>query len=662
MARAQYGTNPTQKLMEVFSGFQGGMNPAIADDLMSDGEHRRIVNMDFYERGTIGRRKGHKFIRTYDGDKIQGMANYGTLSFSAIDGKVYCNGTLLPTPQFQSSRTIDMLVYKDELYIATGSHGIYTADLKGKTPEQITVSELEQYRPTTLEMLYIGTNAYSADPENWFKNEEGSVDSIDGVTFSKRYNEVGASVKLSSAYRYVNAGESWTWELSYVRPSTVDKTAYVVAETKTITTGSPVEFWFRQMDVGDYTFRLAFKKASAAEYDYDIDSFVVPKYTAKAVLDARDTEPFMNYEQLRKCNRMVIYNNRVFMYGSPDLPSRLLWSHINNFGFFPNNNWADIQAHRTRPITNVTPYRDSLIIFTDGSIHMLKGRTNSEFTLADINTAVGCIAPRGVAAMGNYLAFVWQDGIYILQTMYATPDQLNIKRIDNQLAGMNTSNVDTMLVQYKGQLIVANPSDERIFRYYFQLGGVWVMDEGLHTAVRFMYTDEDGTLIGLTSRGIECEMYNGEWSDMSEAGDLSYEDVYNAKFESRDITFAQPYHRKKLKRLYLTAERKTNINFYVSVFADGEQILEPFGGHAVVENGEVVWKVKNAQDGIEDQPIGTRFGEWEFGRSPFGDGGITFHKLPISGKCRKARLLIEHKDAKPFKLINFGFLFKMKKP
>ncbi len=115
MARQNYYSDPSQKHLEVYYDFSGGLNTVTSNDNLQDYELTRLVNMDLGERGSVKRRTGVvKQLEAPVNGVGQGYFRFfkddGTFEeIVAISGKLYKDGAELPITdlaQFQTERQI----------------------------------------------------------------------------------------------------------------------------------------------------------------------------------------------------------------------------------------------------------------------------------------------------------------------------------------------------------------------------------------------------------------------------------------------------------------------------------------------------------------------------------------------------------------------------
>jgi hypothetical protein len=162
------------------------------------------ITFDNLKEYTMDQLKTQGVTKPNTGDS-QGMFRYYTKTsyqdIVAINGKLYTivdNLTYKKLPitglrNFQTTKTIEAVQYRDKLYIATGS-GIVIYD--GTSAYMMTA-----YKPNGLEALYIGTNGYAEDPSNYLQNTVGVGIAILGVTVDKRYGITNNNITFTAYYQ-----------------------------------------------------------------------------------------------------------------------------------------------------------------------------------------------------------------------------------------------------------------------------------------------------------------------------------------------------------------------------------------------------------------------------------------------------------------------------
>lgn len=635
MARQGYYTNPWEKKLESYKNFAGGMNTVTSEDNLKDSEFVNLINLDLGDRGSLKRRygmirqltspvsgKGQGYFRYFKSD-----GNYDELI--AVGGKLYKGGTDLGV-SFQTTRMIEAVQFKDKLYIATGT--------KLMVYDGTSVTDAVPYTPQPLEALYIGTNGLAADPDNYLTDGEAQFLRIDGVTSTLRYGVVNKATTF---------------------------TVYVSKPT-----GSTIEYQFNYREIGSDTWILGkdwsttkewnFTPSKLTEYEFDIYArvqgstddparYVLPSYKVYET----DKNEVVDTSTIHTCNRILLHWDRIILYGDTTQPEAIYISHLKNPLYIPTPNSLLFENERKEGLSALVRYRDMLVAFTPTSIQALYGKSPQDFIRVVLNTNIGCIAPESAVVMGNYIAFLSREGVHILKSLGYTESRLNVEKIDNNIDNMIQLHNDASMFSYDGQLHVVFPQLKKRFRYYYERQ-VWTSDVSDKLDFSRMY-EWDGVMYGQSSVNGNVLVFDEEtWSD----DDLVYED----KIETKFYDFGQPNHPKKLKELQLLmAHFNSDIRLDIYVYADSALRLSPDTSNATVDSsGNVVWNSTTEPNLVLD--AGTTFGEWDLGNSAWGHLQSQLHKLRVSGKCRRTKLVISHKEATPNQLLGIAYIFKLKTP
>lgn len=640
--RQSYRTNPAQKHFEIYTNFSGGLNTVADRATLAPNEFSDLVNMDIGAKGTPKKRYGFKRHLDKPEDatgKVQGyfrlyLENGVIHELRAVGGRLYGDEGHIPIEGledgFQAERQIEAVQYRKELYIATGS-GLVMYD--GETAKLV-----EPYKPDPLEALYVGTNGLAENPDQYLQDGEASFLRLDGVTFSMRYGVINTPVTLSA---YVSKPSEMTVEYRFMYKKEIDMEDDW-KEFRGWSTERSAEFV--PDDATSYQFKItAREKGNTDEFYYR--DYLVPRYTVKPAEDEADD--YVPTNNIHACNRILLYWDRLIMYGDPEQPDAIYISHLNNPAYFPTPNSLRFLNVEQEGITKLYRYRDMLIAFTPSSIQALHGKSPLDFYRIVLQTNIGCIAPNAVASVDNHVAFLSQDGIYVLKAMGYTENRANVERIDTNVQNLITRDEDVIFLALDGELHVVMPQKKTRLRYYYNRGRVWTKDESPIFDFINMY-DFNGVMYALRENGdviTPDEVYNDDGIQ------------YDAIFETMDFSFGQPNHIKKLKELQLTLVGTGDI--YIDVFLDDNKVMSASHEYAKVgEDRYVTWEK-------EEKPTwkryNTAFGSWELGESALGFPE-RIGKFKLSGRCTRTRVRVTHKGESNNELISVAYVFKTKKP
>jgi len=168
MARYRDRYDPSVFLFEAYNDFSGGLNTAYSPEQLAINDLTVAQNIDLSQRGAIWTQKG--FVRLYPTSLGtgygQGLIHYVHNGIEeiivAFNGKLWKYNNSLGSwselvitnlTSFQTTKPISWTVYRNKLYIATGTKLV---EYDGSTCQVVPA-----YTPTQAEIDTIGTNLYS---------------------------------------------------------------------------------------------------------------------------------------------------------------------------------------------------------------------------------------------------------------------------------------------------------------------------------------------------------------------------------------------------------------------------------------------------------------------------------------------------------------------
>lgn len=547
--------------MEIYGSFGGGMVTQAHTEKLRDDQSVLMENVDVIQGGVVQSRGGYSQTNNPSvpiSGISQGTFRYKTLDgvkeIVAINGKLYTvvgnTYTLLPITgltSFQATRSIEAVQLREKMYFATGS-GLVTYD-------GTTAAVVSAYAPNGLEALYIGTNGYASDPDNYLSDTTGAANVILGVTTSMRY---AVSNEYTTFTAYVQKVVTDTLEYRFETKNVVSAD-YVVAKDWNTSKNYTTRFTSK----GEYAIRVSLRKQGETTV---LSQYVIPKYKVNTTPD-ENPEPTINHDDLKLCNRIFIHYDRLFIYGDTGNPDFLYVSHLDKFNYFPRTNIIPITDPLRGKLQSVKQYKNFLVCFTDASIQMITGKNPTEFEKSPVHTTIGAKYPYSVQVMKNYIAFVGNDdGVYILKSFnYSSNDKLNIERIDENvrdvLSGLIKTSTRILSCIYDNQyyLYIENPDGNYIYRFYYELG-VWVRDK-----VSFSFRTLDSTDNIVTTTSLTGGTVYKLKDDVHVDG---VDTLFNVRITSKDYNFDIPHHRKKLKQYQLIMKMTELTIINADIYAD----------------------------------------------------------------------------------------------
>jgi hypothetical protein len=612
MARQGYLTDPAAKHLEVFSNFEGGMNTMTADDTLSDAEFPDLVNKDLANRGTVKRRYGKVQHLAGQLGTGQGFFRYyktggGFDDIQASGGAIYVNGVSKKTG-LQTTRVMEAVQFLDKLYIATGS-GIYVWD-------GTNLTAIVPYKPNSLEALYIGTNGLAANPDNYVEDGTSTFVQINGMTVDKRYAVVNTP-SVFTAFSSKPAGQVVEYQFEW-KPKAATDDKWVIGRTWSTTK----TYTWTPTTTGDFEFRVSVRKQGQTLVE---GFYSLPKYIVKPQEDPEDKQ--IATSTINTCNRILLHWNRLIIYGDTTNKDVIYISHLNKPEYFPTLNSLQFTNDRQEGLTALVQFRDNIVAFTNTSIQALYGKSPQDYRRVVLNTAIGCMAPKSARVMGNYITFLSYEGVHVLKSLGMSEDRMNVEPIDTNVKDEIQITSNAVGEVFENQYHIVFPDQQKRMRFYYERG-VWVKD----TSTKFNYGRMavlDGDLYAYDNLGAKVYRY-----DETVYTDDGY--VYEDRVETKYHDFKEQYKMKKIRELqFITTALDTSTAITVDIIIDNEEV---------------------ANDIAVEVPAGAGLLE------PINGYPSVRHKVKAAGKGYSVKLIIKHTQAKPFHLIGYGFIFKLKKP
>ena len=224
-----------------------------------------------------------------------------------------------------------------------------------------------------------------------------------------------------------------------------------------------------------------FNTSTALDYiKEDIDFDV----KLQEIINGLNNKPYIN-----NCNLILNYNNGIFLSGDIDNTNAYYQCYLDDYTYFPSNYVDAILGTYTTTITNMTPYRNGFLLFTDREIYYRTELNPQNRNLKQLNNTLGCVSNFGSTNIGNDCIFLSYDGVYrIFLTYGTTSDNFNVKKIDLKIDNILTQYIprkfnafdfkQTFVTRYKNYVyfIFTNSFNQSIIYKYNELNQNWSVD------------------------------------------------------------------------------------------------------------------------------------------------------------------------------------------
>ena len=519
---------------------------------------------------TPSNRRGHGqgYFRYYRPD--------GTFkALVAVEGKLIVDGGDLPitglADGFQKDRTIEAVQWKDKLFIATGTELVEYDGTAAKV--------VEPYKPQPLEALYVGTNGLADFPDNYLTDGEGPL-AINGVIPDKRF---GVSGKPTLFTVFVTKPSDVTLEYKYEYGKRA--WANTTGGTDNLLLGqdwTDSKTWsFTPQDAAEWTLKVSARVKATAENPTpgEPEIYTIPTYKVKET----DENKAVDTDWVGTCNRIMLYWDRLIVYGDTKNKTQIYISHLSNPRYFPVNNTLDFENPEQEAISRLVSYRDSIIVFMPSSIQGLNGKAptgDDPFTRHVIHSGIGCIAPETAKVMGNVIVFLSKEGVHILKSFAFNENRMNIEKIDSSIENEISLDTNACAIVFDGQYHLTYPDRKKRFRYYRDYG-TWTTDESPYFDFARMYEWQSELVVQSLNSG---EVYQ---FDETVYNDLGY--MYEDRIVTKSFDMGMPYNPKKFKEVQIITERNEfDTKLSVTVNVDDNAVVNPMKTEISYTPGETI--------------------------------------------------------------------------
>lgn len=267
---------------------------------------------------------------------------------------------------------------------------------------------------------------------------------------------------------------------------------------------------------------------------------------------------------------VVTHKNRLYIAGDPNNPSRLYMSDLGSPESFPSLNFIDVNTNDGDKITGIAEHLDSLVIFKERSIHVLRGTGPSNYNLLDMHQNHGCISHWSIVQASNVLFYLSRDGVYEFngKTIYLVSDPImgSVQGINGQTA-WNQGYLNVACgIDYKNKYWLAipeggtNTTNNRVYAYDY-IHKIWT---------RF---DIPVSCFGIFDSTNGHILYSGD----PKTGNVYQQDTggndngnpINAYLTTKAFDFGSPAHYKSYKGLFFyAAQQLSGYSINISYIAD----------------------------------------------------------------------------------------------
>lgn len=500
--------------------------------------------------------------------------------------------------RYEGDDIIEFAIYADSYYYMNG----YDAIVKIERPvnsgtslvkESImeTYKDVEElYKPTAIEVKNIGFNILSSNPLEFIDNQ-GTANSIRGIFYTYNgqptqvipYNKEfkihilasGSGDNQTPQYRQ-NNGEIDTEINPYKNlPGTYNEDKSIFTCTG-LNESEPLELKIEK-GTGDSADKFLAYITMGSIVQSDIGKI---EDISKLILSSRYCKVINS--------QLVLYGNHGYMF----------FSDFDNFNYFPNYYYIYVAETENEEVISINYFRQYYAIFTNKRLKRMSGSFGGDdFGVYPLNDYMGCINPRSIKQVQNYLYFLSYNGLYMLKQGYVGEGTENIEQIDlpiyKSYLTENMLKACTFMNNYalfsEKEAILYNYTNDAYYKFKnaSNMGTTSVASNSKNTiypveyTIPFQYNKIPNILFYGMKQTIDSNttyfdicMQNFSSNEM-EISDNGVSFV--SSFETCFMSFNAPTNMKKFKEIYIKLYNKYGnfIPLYVTIKVDDKVVVSP---------------------------------------------------------------------------------------
>ena len=272
------------------------------------------------------------------------------------------------------------------------------------------------------------------------------------------------------------------------------------------------------------------------------------------------------------------FKNCLWLDGGPLNPSRLWRSAPLQLDTYSAFDYFEVGTTEGGDITALFPYYNSLIVFRENAIDLIRGDPLQGFQLVPFIQGIGTQSPKSIVVIPNMgVMFLSADGVYLIAGGLDGGSTLSVNKVSTAIDGL----IERMSPDLLPKAVAIYSHKWREAHWYISidskpklnLGIVFHQDSGQWTTrnnnsykVGCLTTDKDGNIIygvnqppDLPAQDPNTGIYvisasgNGGYSSVTVGESTTYSEAgaLSCKFRSQWMDFGNPYIKKQPKYLYL---------------------------------------------------------------------------------------------------------------
>ena len=595
--------------------------------------------------------------------------------------------------RYEGDDIIELAIYADKYYYMNGYDAIVKIEREihsDTTPiadsiEEVYADSSSIYKPTAIEVKNIGFNILSSKPME-FIDSQGSANSIRGIFYT--YNDQPTQIVPYNKEFKIHILSSGTGEnqVPEYRPNNgeIDEEKNPYTKLQGSYNSDKSIFTCTGLNESD-SIELRITKGTGETADKFLAYFTMGSVVQSDIGKIEDIVKLILSSRYCKVinSQLVLFGNHGYMF----------FSDFDNFDYFPNYYYIYVAETENEEVVSVNYFRQYYAIFTNKRIKRMSGAFGSDdFGVYPLNDYIGCINPRSIKQVQNYLYFLSYNGLYILKQGYVGEGTENVEQIDlpiyrsyiteNMLKGVTFQNYYALFSEKEA--IYYNYTNDAYYK--FKNAGILATNSlakdtvyPTEYTIPFQYNKLQSILFYGIKEKIDAITNHFDICVQNFASDeLEINDngvSFVSSFETCYMSFNAPTNIKKFKEIYLKFYNKHGkfIPLYVTIKVDDKVVVSP-KDYVVSYDEETQTYYYNEVVGSNKELKGFRpLGTMILGEDIMGERTSMVLKMKVRAKGRAIKIIVSDgieegnegyttvQNNYRFDLSTIGVVYKLKK-
>ena len=595
--------------------------------------------------------------------------------------------------RYEGDDIIELAIYADKYYYMNSYDAIVKIEREihsDTTPiadsiEEVYADSSSIYKPTAIEVKNIGFNILSSKPME-FIDSQGSANSIRGIFYT--YNDQPTQIVPYNKEFKIHILSSGTGEnqIPEYRPNNgeIDEEKNPYTKLQGSYNDDKSIFTCTGLNESD-SIELRITKGTGDTADKFLAYFTMGSVVQSDIGKIEDIVKLILSSRYCKVinSQLVLFGNHGYMF----------FSDFDNFDYFPNYYYIYVAETENEEVVSVNYFRQYYAIFTNKRIKRMSGAFGSDdFGVYPLNDYIGCINPRSIKQVQNYLYFLSYNGLYILKQGYVGEGTENVEQIDlpiyrsyiteNMLKGITFQNYYALFSEKEA--IYYNYTNDAYYK--FKNAGILATNSLARDTVYpteytipFQYNKLQSILFYGIKEKIDAITNHFDICVQNFASDeLEINDngvSFVSSFETCYMSFNAPTNIKKFKEIYLKFYNKYGkfIPLYVTIKVDDKVVISP-KDYVVSYDEETQTYYYNEVVGSNKELKGFRtLGTMILGEDIMGERTSMVLKMKVRAKGRAIKIIVSDgieegnegyttvQNNYRFDLSTIGVVYKLKK-